>query len=496
MKIDAVLEKWWRPSLLLILGIVLGAGLFALILRAELTEIRQIKRTITSHKVSNGANKEENSRYFEPTIAFEEAAEKSLDAVVYINTKLEKQEESQLPDFFSVPREGSGSGVIIQADGYIVTNYHVIEHASAIQVSLNNKATYPAEVVAKDPNTDLAIVKIDETQLPTLPFANSDQVHIGQWVLAVGNPFNLNSTVTAGIVSAKARNIGILRNSRNTRRGIDYSIESFLQTDAAVNPGNSGGALVNLSGELIGINTAIATETGSFSGYSFAIPSNLVRKVVRDLLQYGRVQRGFIGVSIQDIDPSMAQKKDLSTREGAYVVELSPDGAARKAGIEVGDIIVSVNNEPVSSASELQEQIANYRPGNTVKVSVIRSGTRRRFSVTLRNIRGGTGLVLSEEQLSPSFKQLGADFTMPSETELKARSLEQGVKVTQVRPGGALAKADVPKGLIITEVDGQAVPNVRVLVKLMADRFGAIRIDGYNSRGELVTYRLNLSEGK
>jgi serine protease Do len=281
------------------------------------------------------------------------------------------------------PQMGSGSGVIISADGYILTNHHVINNADEVEVTLNDKRSYTAQVVGNDPSTDLAILRISEEGLAFVPYGNSDLLEVGEWVLAVGNPFNLTSTVTAGIVSAKGRNINILNE--------EFAIESFIQTDAAVNPGNSGGALVNTKGELVGINTAIASNTGAYTGYSFAVPVNVARKVVNDLIEFGAVQRAFIGVSIRDIDGKFATENGIDRTEGVYVNGLTDGGAATVAGIKEGDIIVAVDGAPVRNVPELQERIGTYRPGDVAQVDVIRKGTPTRFDVTLRNRFGDTG---------------------------------------------------------------------------------------------------------
>jgi len=277
----------------------------------------------------------------------------------------------------------SGSGVIISEDGYIVTNNHVIDKANSIEVTLSDNKTYKAKLVGRDKDTDIAVLKIDEKGLPNLKFANSDNVRIGEWVLAVGNPFDLSSTVTAGIVSAKGRNINLLENhSRNSRS--NTAIESFIQTDAAVNPGNSGGALINTRGELIGINTAIATPTGTFAGYSFAVPSNLVSKVVEDIIDFGEVQRPYLGVNIANITDNMAFELQLESMDGVYIANVLENGAANKAGIEVNDVIIAIDNENIKSASELQEKIAEYRPGDIVNVEFIRNGKKENIEVELK----------------------------------------------------------------------------------------------------------------
>ena len=332
------------------------------------------------------------------------AAEQSVHAVVHIKTTFLYRTSgwddffsgSFWEDFFNFSSPfgtheqqvmGAGSGVIISADGYIVTNNHVVENAQDITVTLNDKREFPATIVGTDPQTDLALIKIECDGLPTLTFGNSDQVRIGEWVLAVGNPFNLTSTVTAGIVSAKARNLDIL--------GENTSIESFIQTDAAVNQGNSGGALVNASGELIGINSAIASHTGYYTGYSFAIPSNIARKVVGDLKEYGMVQRAVLAVTIQEVDNNVAQELNLSQVKGVCITSVADDGAAYRAGLQQYDVITSINGSEVNSVSELREVLAQYSPGDRVEVAYLRNGSSHKTPLTLLNSEGTTQLYYS-----------------------------------------------------------------------------------------------------
>lgn len=322
-------------------------------------------------------------------VDFTAAAEASVGAVVHVKTRItvygsgRQQYADPLYEFFfgrpqQVPMQeaqASGSGVILSEDGYIVTNNHVIEQANNIEVVLNDKRTFSAQLIGRDPNTDLALLKIDATGLPTLPMGNSDELKIGEWVLAIGNPFNLTSTVTAGIVSAKARSINIL--------SADMKIESFIQTDAAVNPGNSGGALVNTRGELVGINTAIASQTGSYAGYAFAIPTSIVQKVVSDLRQYGNVQRALLGIRMLDITSEVQQYYGLSTLQGVFVAEAIQGGAAEQAGVRAGDIITGVDGHSVNSSSQLQENIARKNPNDKVKLSILRDEKRVEIEVTL-----------------------------------------------------------------------------------------------------------------
>ncbi len=307
---------------------------------------------------------------------FTYAAEKTINAVVHVKTTYNIRQQSSDPlleFFFGRPlqqqplvQQASGSGVIISQDGYIVTNNHVIAKARDIQVVLNDKRTYSATLVGTDPNTDIALLKIEDTNLPWVEFGNSDSLRVGEWVLAIGNPFNLTSTVTAGIVSAKARNINIIDS--------DMKIESFIQTDAAVNPGNSGGALVNTHGQLVGINTAIASQTGSYTGYSFAVPITIVNKVVCDLKMYGTVQRGLMGIQIADITDEMKKTLNLTTMQGVYVGNVIQGSAAAKAGLQIGDVIISIDGRSISSTAELQETVGRHRPGDTIQVQYIRKG--------------------------------------------------------------------------------------------------------------------------
>ena len=315
-------------------------------------------------------------------VDFTQAAERSVEAVVHVKTKYYRQQQYVDPFyqfFFGRPKQSqqpsamaSGSGVILSNDGYIVTNNHVIESANEIEVVLNDKRTFAAQLIGTDPNTDLALLKIEATNLPTIEIGNSDDLRVGEWVLAVGNPFNLTSTVTAGIVSAKARSINILNS--------DMKIESFIQTDAAVNPGNSGGALVNTRGQLVGINTAIASQTGSYTGYAFAIPTAIMQKVVADLRQYGTVQRALLGIRMLDITQQVKDQLSLESMEGVYVGEVISGSAADKAGMKAGDVIVQVDGRPINASSQLQEQIGRKNPGDQITI-LVRRGQR---SVTLQ----------------------------------------------------------------------------------------------------------------
>ncbi|WP_035567784.1 S1C family serine protease [Hymenobacter sp. IS2118] len=345
--------------------------------------------------------------------------------------------------------QGSGSGVIIAANGYIVTNNHVIDKASKIEVVLDDKRKFEAELVGADPNTDLAVLKVKADNLPFVKYGNSDDVRVGEWVLAVGNPFNLNSTVTAGIISAKGRNIDILRRKDN------MGIESFIQTDAVVNPGNSGGALVNLNGDLVGINSAIASHTGSFEGYAFAIPSSLASKVVDDLLKYKVVQRALLGVNIQEVDARLAAEKKLNTLSGVYVQGTSANSAAAAAGLKTGDVITQINSVPVNTSSQLQEQVARFRPGDKIKVNFQRGSQANEVTAVLRNATGTTGVV-REESVSAAVKYEGATLTPVPAREQAKLGLEGGAKISGIQ-GSNFRETGMGDGFIITRIDKNQV---------------------------------------
>ena len=379
----------------------------------------------------------------------------------------------------------TGSGVIISDNGFICTNNHVINNAEKVEVTLNNNKTFTAEIIGKDPNTDLALLKIEETGLPYITYGNSDEVKVGQWALAVGNPFNLTSTVTAGIISAKGRNINALE--ANAGRG-NYPIESFIQTDAAVNPGNSGGALVNTAGELIGINSAIASNTGSYAGYSFAVPVNIVKKVMADLSEFGTVQRAFIGVSIREIDNKLAEEKNLTLYQGVYVAGLTEGGAADNAGIKEGDIITKIGDTKVNSSPELQEQVSKYRPGDKVNVTVVREGKEKVLALMFKNKNNNTDL-MKKEKMSV-VKALGAVFEPISDEEMQRLRIANGLKVKQLGQG-KLANSGIKEGFIITSIDKKAVNDVEDLGFLETKK-GGVLIEGVYPNGFRAYYGFGL----
>lgn len=412
-------------------------------------------------------------------------------AVVHIKTKATANANgrSNVPDpfrdffgqeFFGPrgPQMGSGSGVILSADGFIVTNNHVINGADEIEVVLNDKRSFNATIVGTDPSTDIALIKIQTVGLPYLTFGNSDELQVGEWVLAVGNPFNLTSTVTAGIVSAKGRNINIL--------GGGNSIEAFIQTDAAVNPGNSGGALVNVKGELIGINTAIATNTGSYQGYSFAVPANIAGKVVEDLRNFGTVQRAYLGIQIQDVDATLASKEDLSVTYGAFVADFLPNSAAEAAGLKKGDVVVKIEDVVVRSTPQLMEVVSRKRPGEKVKVVVDRKGKQQDFTITLRGADGGTNVVKAEAKPEMA-AALGASFEAASKKELESLKIEGGVKVTKLN-NGVLKNTGMREGFIITKVDKTTVKSPKELTKALQQANGGVLIEGFYPNGSKAYY--------
>ena len=403
------------------------------------------------------------------------------------------------------PRVGAGSGVIISTDGYIITNNHVIEGADELEVTLNDNRKFDAKLIGTDPATDIALIKIDAKDLPTIPFGDSEKLKVGEWVLAVGNPFNLTSTVTAGIVSAKGRGISL-------GSGDKSKIESFIQTDAAVNPGNSGGALVNTKGELVGINTAIYSETGSYAGYSFAVPISIAGKVASDLKQYGTVQRAVLGVQIIGVGDIMDQlsmpnvpdkykeelkgmKENIKVSEGAYVAEFADRSVAKEAGIEVGDVIISVNGVKVKSANALQEQIGKYRPGDKVTVKVNRKGTEKSFEVQLKNAQGSTKVITPDD----GTEMLGGAFKALTDKEKREYGVSYGIEVTGLT-NGKLKDAGIKKGFIIMVVNNQRVKTPEDLEKIVDDILHGraedqgLFIKGFYPNGRTKYYAIDLAE--
>ncbi len=424
---------------------------------------------------------------------FTYAAERTIHGVVHVKTKAMVSQPgysfgNPLYEFFFGPYEqkqrpvmGSGSGVIISNDGYIITNNHVIDNADSIEVVLNDRRTFDAKVIGTDPSTDLAVIKIDAENLPFIKFGNAESVKIGEWVLAIGNPFNLNSTVTAGIVSAKARNINILNNQ--------YAIESFIQTDAAVNPGNSGGALVNLKGELIGVNTAIASQTGNFAGYSFAVPSTIAQKVAMDIIEYGEVQRAILGVRITELNQSTAKEynANVDVLNGVLIAGVSEGGAAEEIGLKPGDVILEINGVPVNSPNQLQEQVSKYRPKDKINILVNRNNKKKQYDVVLRNMRGGFEVVKSSEIVDV----LGAELE-EIDVELKQKlGIRNGVQIVKLKDG-KLKEQGVKKGFIITSVNRVKVTSVKELYQQLSTLSGGVLIEGVYPNGLVAYYAIGL----
>lgn len=420
-----------------------------------------------------------------PNDAFIGAANISTPTVVHINTKIKAKKSDRNmrnmnPFFqffgdqygFDMPpqeQEGSGSGVIVSKDGYIVTNNHVVDGADEINVSLYDNHNYTAKVIGTDATTDLAVIKIDASNLSFLTFGNSDDVQVGQWVLAVGNPFNLASTVTAGIISAKTRNINILREKAG-----NLAIESFIQTDAAVNPGNSGGALVDLNGNLIGINSAIATPTGSYAGYSFAIPSNLVKKVVNDMIDFGIVQRGFLGVNIREVDDELAKDLKLDKIQGAYIAEVNKGSAAEAGGIKRSDVITKVGDATIKNAADLQEHIARYRPGDKVKIEVFRDGNTVTKEVTLKAKDNTTNLLSKSEATNSGnvLNNLGISVEPLSNLEAKKLGVSGGLRVTKINDGIIKQNTNMQTGFIIIGINNNTVSKKEDIEDIINDNKG------------------------
>lgn len=423
---------------------------------------------------------------------FVDAAERSVDAVVHIMTKVVRQSNTY-EDFFGAllgqiygypgqTRNNTmvayGSGVVLTPDGYIVTNNHVVEGADEVEVTFNNKVKKTATIIGTDPTTDLALIKVEASDLAYLTFGDSDNVRIGEWVLAVGNPFNLTSTVTAGIVSAKARNLSIL--------GEGTSVESFIQTDAAVNPGNSGGALVNTKGELVGINAAIASHTGSYEGYSFAIPSNIVRKVVDDLLLYGTAQRGYLGVQIAELTQEIADKEGLENIEGVYVAEVTDGGAAKLAGLKSGDVITSINGKKVNSTTQLKESVGQYRPGDKIDVEVNRNGHHHHYDLTLLNEAGNVDVVKKGDSFYNS--EFGLMLQPIDQNDMSRLNIKNGLKIVEIRQGRFMNSC-VPVDFVITKVNGVAVNDKTELENALKNkRSRRTTIEGVYPNGMNATF--------
>lgn len=420
---------------------------------------------------------------------FVNAAEKTVHAVVHV--KVRNQYAGYENPFYNflfgkpvypqeqAPVVSAGSGVIISNDGYIVTNNHVIEGADILEVTLNDKRTFTAKVIGADANTDIALIKIDGTGFPFLEWGDSDNLRIGEWVLAVGNPFNLASTVTAGIVSAKARSINIL-NKRT-------AIESFIQTDAAVNPGNSGGALVNTDGKLVGINTAIASPTGTFSGYSFAVPQRIAQKIVNDFIEFGAIQRAFLGVSITEVTSDEAKKSGVTVTNGVFVSAVANGGAAAEGGVKAGDVIIDVAGVKVNSTSELQEQVGQFRPGDQINVTVLRQNNKKTMLLTLRNINGSVERVKAMDKI----ELLGAEFKIVDPSTASKLRIKGGVQIVSVNQG-KFASAGIKDGFIIVAINRKQINTLDDLQFIIQNSTGGIYVEGVYPNGITAYYAFGI----
>ena len=474
-----------------------------------------VAATITSSKIIDGVKlseadtQAEKPTFLTRTVSYDgglqridltDAADKSVHAVVHIKSTQNSKTKTvrRIPDIYDFffgdgmgreqtirtqPRVGFGSGVILSKDGYIVTNNHVIADADEITVTLNDNRTLPARLVGTDENTDLALIKVEsDTDLEFLPVGDSDALKIGEWVLAVGNTFNLTSTVTAGIVSAKARSLGVYNGG----------IESFIQTDAAINQGNSGGALVNARGELVGINAVLSSPTGSYAGYGFAIPVSIMTKVVSDLKEFGTVQRAVLGIIGGTVTSDLSQEKDLGTVEGVYVSELVADGAAQAAGIEVGDVIVGVDGKKVKTMAEMQEELAKHLPGDKIDVKLLRDKKEKNINVELKNVQGNTNVVKNVD-----LDILGAEFKELSDKEKKQYNIGYGLKVVDIHDG-LFQQFGLKKGIVITKVNSMPVKTVDDLQKIVKQANSSseqvLFISAVTPSGRRVYYSVDLSQ--
>ncbi len=437
---------------------------------------------------------------FNSNIDFTDAANASIHSVVHIKT-VYQHKNTYYDDFFgstnpffdffqndpnfrygnSQPIEAFGSGVIISEDGYIVTNNHVVQDGENIEITLNDKRIYKGTIIGTDPATDIALLKIDEKDLPFILYGNSDSLKVGEWVLAVGNPFNLTSTVTAGIVSAKGRDLNILNGKT--------SIESYIQTDAAVNMGNSGGALVNVQGQLVGINAAIASPTGTYDGYSFAIPVSIVKKVVNDIIEFGEVQRALLGVNSQEVDSKVAKENNLNTIQGVIVTSVIDGSAANEAGIKEGDIIIKIDRNSINSNSDLKEQISKYRPGDKINITYLRNGKENTVIVELKNIKGTTEVIKTD--INNVANALGATFEKIDNEELQSYGISNGLKITKLN-SEKLKSAGIKEGFIVTSIDKKPIYTTEDIQNILQNKRGGILIEGIYPNGMRAYYGFGL----
>lgn len=474
-----------------LLSAVIGAAATAFVISKNTnTNVEIVERVVeTTPQLGAHFTSYEQGGYPDLTYAAENAVKAVVNIEVISEVAVPRGYDPFL-DFFGIPQHqgmqkreqrSGGSGVIISTDGYIVTNNHVVENSTKLRVKLNDGRTFDARKIGTDSATDVALIKIDAENLPTLAFGSSDALRLGEWVLAIGSPFDLQSTITAGIVSAKARQLDVIPD--------DFRLEAFIQTDAAVNPGNSGGALVNTRGELVGINTVIKSSTGSYIGYSFAVPESIVRKVVSDLKEYGIVQRALLGISYRYIDQdfidAMGKEVGISTVGGVYVASVVEDGAASEAGLRKGDIITSIDGVEIDAPSKLAEQIGKHRPNDKIKIIVKRGDNVKHFEVTLRNKAGGAELLPSDAV--DVVKVLGGRFVEADEKLCKKLDIRGGVQVVQVSAGGLLAKARVREGFVITHINDRSVSSVTDLNAITSK---VQSIDGVYPDGRAASYMI------
>lgn len=407
--------------------------------------------------------------------SFTDASRLSTSSVVYIKTVMEREYSNTFLEWFFGERPSqsfisTGSGVIYTSDGYVVTNNHVIQNADAIEV-IHEKRTYKAELIGSDPSTDLAILKIDGEDLPNIKIGRSRDLEVGEWVLAVGNPFNLTSTVTAGIVSAKGRQINILRTN--------FPIESFIQTDAAINPGNSGGALVNTKGELVGINTAILSKTGSYAGYGFAVPVDIVSKIVEDLIKYKEVQKAFVGAEVSDINQKLGEELELDNWDGVIIQNMQQGGAAEKGGLKEGDIIIRLNDQDIKSKGEYEEVISYHSPGDLMDVTYKRANRTLNTQITLTNVQGTTEIITREIYTS---RRLGADFEVVPKVERDLLKIDDGVRITKIR-SGFIQRLSIEEGFIVTHINKVPIKDAESLVDILVKIRGRVYVEGVSKDG-------------
>ena len=467
-----------RGILIVLLSAVVG-GLTSFVVVRNMTESQtQVVQT------SEGAQYRTVNLTQDNWPDFTYAAESAVDAVVYVRVKATESGQAMpnsIFDFFfgmpqgtPQPREkvGSGSGVIIREDGYIVTNNHVIDGASKIEVTLNSNQTYSATLVGTDPATDVALLKIEASGLPSIPFGDSDKLRLGEWVLAIGSPYDLRSTITAGIVSAKGR-------SMPNYTG-EFKIESFIQTDAAVNPGNSGGALVDKAGNLVGINTAIISQTGSYTGYSFAVPSNIVKKIVYDLMDFGSVKRAVLGITMQPIDDKIADELKLSSLNGVYIVEVSKSGAADKAGVKAGDVLIAIDSTNITNTSSVQEAVSRFSPGDKAVLTIVRKGKELKLDVTFKGTSKETGTVADDGSVA----FYGSSIKAAPKEKLEILGLKNGVEIVELGPG-KLMEAGATEGFIIQYVNDQPVKTPQDVIDIVKKSKRAVFVQGVTPTGKI-----------